>query len=71
MQVAFLDANAAQCGFCAPGILISAKALLDKNPQPGRDEIIDAVSGNLCRCGSYVEIIEAIETVAKQNKRKE
>lgn len=71
LQVAFQDASAAQCGFCTPGVLISAKALLDKNPQPSRDEIIDAVSGNLCRCGSYVEIIEAIETVAKQNKRKE
>ncbi len=71
LQAAFLDSNAVQCGFCAPGMLISAKALLDRNPQPGRDEIVEAISGNLCRCGGYVEVIEAIETVAKQNKRKE
>jgi len=71
LQAAFMESNAAQCGFCTPGMLISAKALLDRNPQPGRDEIVEAVSGNLCRCGGYVEVIEAIEAVAKQNKRKE
>jgi carbon-monoxide dehydrogenase small subunit len=70
LQASFQDANAAQCGFCTPGMLISAKVLLDKTPQPSRDEIIDAISGNLCRCGAYVEIIEAIEAVAK-NERKE
>ena len=68
LQAAFLEANAAQCGFCAPGMLISAKALLDKSPQPTRDQIVEAVSGNLCRCGAYVEVIEAIEAVVRQNK---
>ncbi|MGA2400432.1 MAG: (2Fe-2S)-binding protein [Syntrophobacteraceae bacterium] len=71
LQAAFVDYNAVQCGFCAPGMLISAKALLDRNPQPSRDEIVEAVSGHLCRCGGYVEVIEAVEAVAKQNRGKE
>lgn len=71
LQAAFQETSAAQCGFCTSGVLISAKALLDKNPQPGRDEIVEAISGNLCRCGGYAEMIEAIEMVAEQNKRKE
>ena len=69
LQASFQDANAAQCGFCTPGMLISAKVLLDKTPHPSRDEIIDAISGNLCRCGAYVEIIEAIEAVAKSGRK--
>jgi aerobic carbon-monoxide dehydrogenase small subunit len=71
LQTAFVEFNGTQCGFCAPGMLVSAKALLDRNPQPSRDEIVEAVSGNLCRCGAYVEVVEAIEAVAKQNKGKE
>ena len=66
LQSAFLEANAAQCGFCSPGMLISAKALLDRNPAPSRDEIVQAIAGNLCRCGGYIEVVEAIEAVAKQ-----
>ncbi len=71
LQTAFMEFNGTQCGFCAPGMLVSAKALLDRNPQPSRDEIVEAISGNLCRCGGYVEVVEAIEAVAKQNKGKE
>jgi aerobic carbon-monoxide dehydrogenase small subunit len=71
LQTAFVEFNGTQCGFCAPGMLVSAKALLDRNPQPSRDEIVEAISGNLCRCGGYVEVVEAIEAVAKQNKGKE
>jgi len=64
LQTAFHELGAVQCGFCTPGTLISAKALLDKNPKPSREEIVEAISGNLCRCGSYLEIVEAIEAVA-------
>jgi aerobic carbon-monoxide dehydrogenase small subunit len=71
LQTAFVEFNGTQCGFCAPGMLVSAKALLDRNPQPSRDEIVEAISGNLCRCGAYVDVVEAIEAVAKQNKGKE
>lgn len=71
LQAAFVDTSAAQCGFCAPGMLISAKALLDKNPQPSRDQIVEAISGNLCRCGAYTEVVEAVEAAAKQYERKE
>jgi len=65
LQQAFHEHYAAQCGFCTPGMLISAKALLDKNPHPTREEIVEAISGNLCRCGTYEEIAEAIAAVAK------
>ena len=64
LQQSFHEHYAAQCGFCTPGMLMSAKALLDKNPKPTREEIVEAISGNLCRCGSYEEIIEAIAAVA-------
>jgi aerobic-type carbon monoxide dehydrogenase small subunit (CoxS/CutS family) len=64
LQTAFHEHYAAQCGFCTPGMIMAAKALLDKNPGPDRQEIIAAVSGNLCRCGSYREIVEAVESVA-------
>jgi carbon-monoxide dehydrogenase small subunit len=64
LQSAFHEHYASQCGFCTPGMIMSAKALLDKNPGPDRDEIVAAVSGNLCRCGSYREIVEAVESVA-------
>jgi carbon-monoxide dehydrogenase small subunit len=64
LQKAFHEKGAAQCGFCTPGMLISAKALLDKNPEPTREEIVKAISGNLCRCGTYLEVIEAIQFVA-------
>jgi len=63
LQTSFHEHYAAQCGFCTPGMIMAAKALLDKNPKPEREEIISAISGNLCRCGGYLEIIEAVEAV--------
>jgi nicotinate dehydrogenase subunit A len=63
LQAAFLDEQAGQCGYCLPGILISAKALLDRNPKPTRAEIAAALDGNICRCGSHVRILRAIEKV--------
>jgi carbon-monoxide dehydrogenase small subunit len=66
LQQAFIDYNGIQCGFCTPGILISAKALLDRNPHPDRAEIKDALRGNLCRCTGYVRIIDAVEAAAKE-----
>lgn len=64
LQKAFHEHGAVQCGFCTPGMLMSAKSLLDHNPNPNRMEIREYMSGNLCRCGSYEEIIEAIQAVA-------
>ena len=66
LQKAFIDYQAVQCGFCTPGMLMSAKALLLKNPHPGREEIKTALEGNLCRCTGYEQIIEAIESVANK-----
>ena len=65
IQQAFVDHGALQCGFCAPGMIMSAKALLDRNPNPTEDEIKEGISGNLCRCTGYITIIEAIEVAAK------
>ena len=64
LQKAFHEHGASQCGFCTSGMIISAKALLEKTPNPSRDEIVEYMSGNLCRCGTYVEVIEAIQSVA-------
>ena len=64
LQTAFLDEQAGQCGYCLPGILISAKALLDRNPAPTRAEIAQALDDNLCRCGSHNRILRAIEKAA-------
>lgn len=64
LQKAFHEHAASQCGFCTSGMLISAKALLDKNPNPSYDEIVTYMAGNLCRCGTYREVIEAIQAVA-------
>ncbi len=65
LQTAFAEEGAAQCGYCTPGMLMSAKALLDANPRPSRDEIAHAIAGNLCRCTGYTAIYEAIERAAK------
>jgi aerobic-type carbon monoxide dehydrogenase small subunit (CoxS/CutS family) len=64
LQTAFAELGAAQCGYCTPGILLSARSLLESNPQPSRDEIREALAGNLCRCTGYTKIIEAIELAA-------
>ena len=64
LQTAFAEEGAAQCGYCTPGMLMAAKALLDTNPKPTRDEIAQAISGNLCRCTGYTAIYEAIEKAA-------
>ena len=68
LQNAFADLGAAQCGYCIPGILLTAKALLDNNPRPSRDEIRQALSGNLCRCTGYTKILQAVELAAKEMK---
>jgi aerobic carbon-monoxide dehydrogenase small subunit len=65
LQDAFADCGATQCGYCTPGFLITAKALLDANPHPTRDEIGHALSGNLCRCTGYLAILDAVERVAR------
>ena len=65
LQTAFAQEGAAQCGYCTPGMLLAAKALLDANPKPTRDEIAHAISGNLCRCTGYTAIYEAIEKAAQ------
>jgi carbon-monoxide dehydrogenase small subunit len=60
LQDAFMDHFAAQCGFCTPGMLMAAKALLDRTPRPSREEVVEAISGNICRCTGYEPIIAAI-----------
>lgn len=64
LQTAFIEGFAAQCGFCTAGMLMAAKALLDRTPNPSRDEVIEAISGNLCRCTGYEPIVDAILTAA-------
>jgi aerobic-type carbon monoxide dehydrogenase small subunit (CoxS/CutS family) len=69
LQQAFLDKGAAQCGFCIPGQLMSAQALLRDTPNPTRAVVEEAIAGNLCRCGGYEQIIDAIMTVAEAGER--
>ena len=64
LQIAFLDEQAGQCGYCLPGILVSAKALLDRNTSPSRAEIAAALDDNICRCGSHLRILRAVERAA-------
>jgi carbon-monoxide dehydrogenase small subunit len=68
LQRAFLECGGAQCGICTPGMLIAAHALLDENAGPTRDEIAEAIAGNLCRCTGYVRIIDAIEQAAQMKQ---
>jgi carbon-monoxide dehydrogenase small subunit len=69
LQQAFIDHYAVQCGFCTPGMILSAKALLDRNPHPTEEEVREAISGNLCRCTGYVKIVEAILAVVNDQQR--
>lgn len=69
LQEAFMDHFAAQCGYCTPGMLVSAKALLDRVPNPTREEVIEAISGNVCRCTGYEPIIAAILDAARGRAR--
>jgi carbon-monoxide dehydrogenase small subunit len=64
LQEAFVTQGAAQCGFCTPGMILAAKALLDKNPHPSEDEIKKALAGNFCRCTGYASIFRAVQSVA-------
>jgi aerobic-type carbon monoxide dehydrogenase small subunit (CoxS/CutS family) len=68
VQQAFVDNDAMQCGYCTPGMILNAAALLKKNPDPTRKEIIDGMDGNLCRCGAHTRIIKAIESASKMMK---
>jgi carbon-monoxide dehydrogenase small subunit len=66
IQQAFVDCFASQCGYCTPGMIMAAKALLDENPHPTRDEIMAGISGNICRCTGYYQIVDAIELAAQR-----
>jgi len=69
LQEAFMECGAVQCGFCTPGMLLSAKALLDRNSSPTQEEVKVAISGNLCRCTGYKKIIDAIMLASKRIKK--
>jgi aerobic-type carbon monoxide dehydrogenase small subunit (CoxS/CutS family) len=69
LQKAFLENNGVQCGFCTSGMIMSAKALLDHNPDPTEDEVRASIAGNLCRCTGYVQIVESIENAAEMIKQ--
>jgi carbon-monoxide dehydrogenase small subunit len=71
IQEAFFERFAIQCGYCSPGMILVTKALLDRNPNPSRQEIIEALTGNLCRCTGYEPIIQAIEAAAQKLNSKE
>ena len=71
LQDTFADLGAAQCGYCSPGFLLAAKELVDKKPKPTRDEIKEALSGNLCRCTGYIKIYEAVELAAARMRGEE
>ncbi len=68
LQQTIAETGGSQCGYCTPGILLSAKALLDENPRPTRDEIRQALAGNLCRCTGYQAILQAVELAAIQER---
>ena len=66
VQKAFIEHGAIQCGFCTPGMVLTAKALLDENPKPSEEEIRNGIAGNLCRCTGYLQIVQAIKAVSEQ-----
>jgi len=68
LQQAFIDAGAVQCGFCTPGMILSARALLRRSPEPTDEEIVEAIAGNLCRCTGYESIIRAVAVAAKRGR---
>jgi len=68
LQQAFIDKGAIQCGFCTPGMILSAKSLLDRHPAPDEEEVREAISGNLCRCTGYQKIVEAIRSVKPRRR---
>ena len=70
LQKAFIEHDALQCGYCTPGMILSAYSLLLKNPQPSRQEIIQGMEENLCRCGAHTRIVQAIQAAAKEMKRR-
>jgi len=70
LQRAFLDQGAFQCGYCTPGMILMAKALLERNPNPSKEEIRDFMAGNICRCTSYVEIVRAVRQAARRNRKR-
>jgi isoquinoline 1-oxidoreductase subunit alpha len=67
LQEAFLEAGAMQCGYCTSGMIVSGVALLNRNPNPGREEIVRHMNGNICRCGTYLRIIDAIRKAAQSH----
>jgi carbon-monoxide dehydrogenase small subunit len=69
LQDAFCEAHGLQCGYCTPGMLIAAQALLDANPQPSEEQIREAIGGNLCRCTGYQQIVEAVRLAAERTKK--
>ena len=68
LQVAFTEHYGAQCGFCTPGMIMASKALLDKNPHPSREEVVEGIVGNICRCTGYNKIIESVLAAAEMAK---
>ena len=70
LQVAFMERFAAQCGYCTPGMLMAAKALLDRNPAPTRENVVDAICGNICRCTGYEPIVAAVLDAAGAHSRR-
>jgi carbon-monoxide dehydrogenase small subunit len=71
VQQAFVELGAAQCGYCSPGFLVAARALLEERPNPAREEIVEALAGNLCRCTGYLKIVEAVELAARRRREAE
>jgi carbon-monoxide dehydrogenase small subunit len=69
LQKAFLEYGGTQCGFCTPGMIMSGQNLLERNPKPSREEIVEAIAGNLCRCTGYAPIIDAIEAAARKKRK--